>query len=124
MLSLAKERKGVYRDLKVANLELPLPFSQDTYDVVVCSGVFLQGHVGKPGIPNMLNVVKVGGHVLFTIRQSWYEKDDYVTFINSLPCDIVDVSKIEYLNQVQALLITLKKTGPITDSKKAFEFDN
>ena len=53
MLSIAKG-KNIYNDLKVVNLKEELPYAAESFDSVISSGVFLQGHCGPECIPNII----------------------------------------------------------------------
>ena len=50
-------KKGLYDDLKVVNLKGKLPYEADTFDSIVCSGVFIPTHCGSECLPNILGVL-------------------------------------------------------------------
>jgi predicted TPR repeat methyltransferase len=68
MLSRAA-RKGVYRTLGEADLTQPLAIDTDSYDAVICVGVFTNGHVGPKALDEMARVAKPGAPLVFTVHQ-------------------------------------------------------
>ena len=42
------------------------------YDVVVCSGAFLEGHVPNEGFDDAHAMCKIGGHFVTSIRKAYY----------------------------------------------------
>ena len=66
--------RGKYRDLRVGNLEDPLPFKKGGYNLVISNGVL--GYVGntKP-LPHMLNALVPGGRAVLCFRhENWEER--------------------------------------------------
>jgi len=67
--------KGYYH--KVINecigMETPLPIDDNTYDAIVSSGAMGPGCIPVSAIPEMIRLVKPGGHVIITMRHefSW-----------------------------------------------------
>ena len=72
MISIARE-KNTYADLQVVNLKEELPYKAESFDSIVCSGVFIPGHCGAECIPNILRVLKKGCYFIMTIRVPMYQ---------------------------------------------------
>jgi SAM-dependent methyltransferase len=91
MLSVCHDKgKDVYRHLAQADMKIALPnpvsvfgedrsapqhlFQDGMYQGVVCSGVFLQGHVGPEALPEMCRVLSPGGFMVFSVRPNYFEE--------------------------------------------------
>ena len=112
LMGIAREKNRGYRELKKVNLKETLPYETDTYDALVCCGVFLQGHCGVECLDEMLRVVRPKGSVVFTVRTSFYEDADNrwqekLKLIEKLG-HAVECSEIQYLEGVTAKLITIE----------------
>ena len=71
MLDVAR-RKGIYSELKIANLlgDVKVPFSH--YAGAVAAGVFTTGHVGTRGFETLSSLVAKNGWLIITIKStSW-----------------------------------------------------
>jgi predicted TPR repeat methyltransferase len=68
MLAKAAQ-KGVYRTLEEADLTQPLAVKDNSYDAVICVGVFTNGHVGPEALDEMARVAKPGAPLVFTVHQ-------------------------------------------------------
>jgi predicted TPR repeat methyltransferase len=68
MLAKAAQ-KGVYRTLEEADLTQPLAVEDNSYDAVICVGVFTNGHVGPEALDEMARVAKPGAPLVFTVHQ-------------------------------------------------------
>jgi predicted TPR repeat methyltransferase len=68
MLAKAAQ-KGVYRALEEADLTQPLAIDANSYDAVICVGVFTNGHVGPKTLDEMARVAKPGAPLVFTVHQ-------------------------------------------------------
>jgi SAM-dependent methyltransferase len=66
--------KNAYCDLQVVDLKQPLPYEKESFDSIISSGVFLQGHCGPESIPNIMHVLKKNCHLVTTIRQKYYDE--------------------------------------------------
>ena len=100
MLDVARA-KQIYTRLLVADLKQKLPltdFPNEQYDAMLCSGVFLQGHVGAEAIPELSRVVKSGGLLCFTVRPTFYEetKEEWIATLNESGVDIVSTDMLVY----------------------------
>ena len=72
--------KGLYKKFIAERLEpgKQVSISSDTYDAVVCIGVFTEGHVKAEGaMDEMARVVRSGGLVCFSIREDLLSDEEY-----------------------------------------------
>ena len=116
MLDKAAE-KGLYADLRVADMTQPLDLISDHYGAVISSGVFTTGHVGSKGVGQLLAVCETGGHLVITVKVGVWQ-DDIQPFLHALVRDgkvrIVDQTE-PYLsmpgdpNTIPSLAIVIKK---------------
>ena len=72
MLKIAAE-KGHYSDLHHMYLGEPLDFADDTFQGVVSSGVFTQGHAPLSGLDELIRVTAPGGHIAFSVARTYLE---------------------------------------------------
>lgn len=72
MLKIAAE-KGHYADLHHMYLGEPLDFPDDTFQGVVSSGVFTQGHAPLSGLDELIRVTAPGGHIAFSVARTYLE---------------------------------------------------
>lgn len=116
MLDKAAE-KGLYADLRVADMTQPLDLISDHYGAVISSGVFTTGHVGSEGVGQLLAVCETGGHLVITVKVGVWQ-DDIQPFLHALVRDgkvrIVEQTE-PYLsmpgdpNTIPSLAIVIKK---------------
>ncbi|OAA71336.1 Methyltransferase type 11 [Cordyceps fumosorosea ARSEF 2679] len=76
MLAAAR-RTGAYAELKTADLSGPLELPTGSYDVLTCVGTLTQGHVGPGALDEMLRVVRKGGLLVVTVRESVWRENGY-----------------------------------------------
>jgi len=72
MLALARGR-GVYRNLIEAALGGRLPIEDGAYAAVYSTGVFTEGHAPASSLDDLARIVRPGGPVIFTVRDSVLE---------------------------------------------------
>lgn len=72
MLALARGR-GVYRTLIEAALGGRLPVGDGVYAAVLSTGVFTEGHAPASSLDDLVRIVRPGGFVIFTVRESVLE---------------------------------------------------
>ena len=72
MLDVAR-RKGIYSELKIANLlsDVELPFGH--YAGAVAAGVFTTGHVGTRGFDTLSSLVAKNGWLIITIKSTIWD---------------------------------------------------
>jgi len=74
MLAVAKNT-AVYDDLRTTDLTKRLDFEDGKFDALTCCGTFTHGHLGPEPLEEFTRVVKVGGVVVATVLESfWQEK--------------------------------------------------
>ena len=93
MLEVAA-KKGIYRKLESADLSKSLAILDNVYDVVVCVGTLTGGHVGPvPALSEFSRVVKSGGLVVATVKESVWTSGGYEAEVQRLENDgLVKVS--------------------------------
>lgn len=75
MLEVAR-RKGLYRELGVADLGMPLDkYRKDTFDAVVLVGVFSYGQAPATALDEAVRLTRPGGLITFTMRTDFHEED-------------------------------------------------
>ncbi|KAF5012104.1 hypothetical protein FDECE_1821 [Fusarium decemcellulare] len=93
MLEVAR-RTGVYQSLNIADLSGRLEIPTESYDAVVCVGTMTQGHVGPEAFDELVRVVKPGGFIISTIRESVWQKNGYDTKVKAL----VEAGKVKLVS--------------------------
>lgn len=78
MLGVAKARqnngKQVYTNIIQADLNLQLGLQDDTYDAIICTGLFTHAHVGAGCLPELFRILKPGGFFATTVHKDvWHE---------------------------------------------------
>jgi ubiquinone/menaquinone biosynthesis C-methylase UbiE len=66
--------KNIYKKIEKIDLNKPLKFKTDMYDVVMCVGTFTYGHVKPKALEELIRIIKNGGLICFTINEGIYEK--------------------------------------------------
>ena len=81
MLDVAR-RKGIYSELKIANLlgDVKLPFSH--YAGAVAAGVFTTGHVGTRGFDTLTSLVAKYGWLIITIKSTIWD-DGFSNYLDT-----------------------------------------
>lgn len=103
------EKKKVYNNL--TNIDLTIKNYEEKYDIILSSGVFLEGHVNIENVNKLHKLLNENGILLFTIRNSFIEsnKDDFLKYVlNNNNFDYNDVKNIEYLKNVKCKLVCMK----------------
>jgi len=76
--------KGIYKKIKKVDLNKPLNFKANIYDVVICVGAFTYGHVKPQALNKLIKIIKNGGLICFTINEGIYEKYGFDNKIKEL----------------------------------------
>lgn len=108
MLEIAKQ-KNVYN--KITNLDLTKEKYNEKYDVILSSGVFLEGHVDICNINKLYNLLNnKKGIIMFTIRNTFKEtnNEDFLKYvINNKRFKSITIKDIDYLKDVNCILVIL-----------------
>ena len=76
--------KNIYKKIEKVDLNKPLKFSSNMYDVVTCVGTFTYGHVKAHALDELIRITKNKGFVCFTINEGVYEKYGFNSKIKDL----------------------------------------
>ena len=66
--------KNIYKTLDKVDLNNPLKYKNNTYDVVICVGTFTYGHVKAHALDEFIRIIKKKGLICFTINEGIYEE--------------------------------------------------
>ena len=66
--------KNIYKALDKVDLNNPLKYKNNTYDVVICVGTFTYGHVKANALDEFIRIIKNKGLICFTINEGIYEE--------------------------------------------------
>jgi predicted TPR repeat methyltransferase len=83
MIEVAR-RSDIYQSLKEADLSGPLNILTQSYDVVICIGTLTEGHVGPSAFDEFVRIIKPGGLVIATVRESVWQKNGYEAKVEAL----------------------------------------
>ena len=65
---------GIYKKIKKIDLNKPLEFKNNIYDVVMCVGTFTYGHVKPHALDEIIRITKNKGLICFTVNEGIYEE--------------------------------------------------
>jgi len=72
MLDLVPQ--GTYKKIEKIDLNKPLKFKDNMYDVLMCVGTFTYGHVKPKALDELIRITKNRGLICFTINEGIYEE--------------------------------------------------
>ena len=72
MLDLVPQ--GIYKKIEKIDLNKPLKFKNNIYDIVMCVGTFTYGHVKPQALDELIRITKNKGLICFTINEGIYEE--------------------------------------------------
>jgi len=72
MLDLVPQ--GTYKKIEKIDLNKPLKFKDNIYDVLMCVGTFTYGHVKPKALDELIRITKNTGLICFTINEGIYEE--------------------------------------------------
>jgi len=72
MLDLVPQ--GIYKKIEKIDLNKPLKFKDNMYDVLMCVGTFTYGHVKPKTLDELIRITKNRGLICFTINEGIYEE--------------------------------------------------
>ena len=104
--------KNIYQHVWCLDLFREVLPQQYQYDLIVSSGVFLEGHVGFKMVDILLNSLEPFGFIFFTVRETFKQKHkkDYMKYIVDNPrTEILHEVWISYLPNVKSKMVVLKK---------------
>ena len=110
MLSMAS-MKNIYDDLKVVNLKEELPYEPESFDSIVSSGVFLQGHCGPECLLNIIRVLKRGCYFITTVRALFYKetKEEWDRQIQACGAELLEAYDAPYNKHSEGTVLVLQK---------------
>ena len=76
--------QGIYKKIEKVDLNKPLKFKTNMYDVVMCVGTFTYGHVKPQALDELIRITKNGGLICFTINEGIYEEYSFDNKIKEL----------------------------------------
>jgi predicted TPR repeat methyltransferase len=105
-------QKNVYRRIWQLDLFRETLPQQHQYDIIVSSGVFLEGHVSFRMVDILLNSLHPFGYIFLTIRETFKVKNmaEYTKYVLENPrLEVLHDFNIDYLPNVKCKLIIAKK---------------
>ena len=72
MLDLVPQ--NIYKKIEKIDLNKPLKFKDNMYDVLMCVGTFTYGHVKPKALDELIRITKNRGLICFTINEGIYEE--------------------------------------------------
>ena len=72
MLDLVPQ--GIYKKIEKIDLNKPLKFKDNMYDVLMCVGTFTYGHVKPQALDELIRITKNRGLICFTVNEGIYEE--------------------------------------------------
>ena len=72
MLDLVPQ--NIYKKIEKIDLNKPLKFKNNIYDVVMCVGTFTYGHVKPHALDETVRITKNKGLICFTVNEGIYEE--------------------------------------------------
>jgi len=66
--------KGIYQKIEKVDLNKPLIFKANMYDVIMCVGTFTYGHVKPHALNEIIRITKNKGLICFTVNEGIYEE--------------------------------------------------
>ena len=66
--------KDIYKKIEKIDLNKPLKFKDNMYDVLMCVGTFTYGHVKPKALDELIRITKDRGLICFTINEGIYEE--------------------------------------------------
>ena len=82
MLDLVPQ--NIYQKIEKIDLNKPLKFKNNIYDVVMCVGTFTYGHVKPHALDEIIRITKNKGLICFTVNEGIYEEYEFDKKIKEL----------------------------------------
>ena len=74
----------IYKKIKKIDLNKPLEFEANIFDVIMCVGTFTYGHVKPQALDELIRITKNKGLICFTINEGIYEEYGFDNKIKEL----------------------------------------
>jgi ubiquinone/menaquinone biosynthesis C-methylase UbiE len=105
------KKKNAYADLRIVNLKEELPYEPDSFDSVISSGVFLQGHCGPECVPNIIRVLKKDHYFVTTIRKKFYNEvqDEWLKAVEKSGATQLEAKEMPYHDEAEGLVLVIKR---------------
>merc|ERR1712151_41480 len=114
MLEVARAKTELYEDLVQGDLTKKLYMYEDeSFDVVVSVGTFLQGHVGPEAISELCRVVKKNGLLIFSVRPQFFDdhEEEFLSSLSEGSMDVLGIDSMWYTSDMKAPIVSSRKTG-------------
>ena len=82
MLDLVPQ--NIYKKIEKIDLNKPLKFKNNIYDVAMCVGTFTYGHVKPHALDEIIRITKNKGLICFTVNEGIYEEYEFDKKIKEL----------------------------------------
>lgn len=107
----ANKRKNVFSRLVEADLYLPLPLKEESFDAFYVIGLLLDGHCGPEVLPNITKCVKSGGIGVITVRRKTFIHlhDLYMSMFQKAGLDILHNFVEKYTTNVEANYVVFRR---------------
>ncbi|XP_030833111.1 uncharacterized protein LOC115920729 isoform X2 [Strongylocentrotus purpuratus] len=71
------EKKQIYSKLVKARFDpsTPLQYADGYFDVIISAGVFVPCHLTHACLPEIIRLLKAGGHILITTRKNVFDEE-------------------------------------------------
>ena len=76
--------KGIYKNIKIADLNKSLAFKDQEFDSVLCVGTFTYGHVRPHALDEFIRITKKNGLICFTVNEGVYKENGFEKKIKEL----------------------------------------
>ena len=76
--------KNIYKSINKIDLNKPLEYKNNKFDVIVCVGTFTYGHVRAHALNEFIRIIKNKGLICFTINEGIYQEYDFDKKIKEL----------------------------------------
>ena len=106
---------NIYQTVELIDLNEPLKYNDNDFDVIICVGTFTYGHVKAHALNEFIRVTKKNGYICFTINEGIYTEYKFDKKINELSknksWEVLNLSKSSYIvnKDVKAWLCLAKK---------------
>ena len=106
---------NIYQTVELIDLNEPLKYNDNNFDVIICVGTFTYGHVKAHALNEFIRVTNKNGYICFTINEGIYTEYKFDKKINELSknksWEVLNLSKSSYIvnKDVEAWLCLAKK---------------